>query len=141
MNAMFIEYRPVGSMFARQRNGVLVASEAGTSASQGLENAQERGSLFISAGEQVYAGMIVGLNAREQDMRINVCKIKASSNVRSANKDMMVKLTPPVRYSLEQALDFLAEDELLEITPDALRLRKMWLTQEQEARARKGLSN
>ncbi|HZZ98827.1 MAG TPA: translational GTPase TypA [Candidatus Saccharimonadia bacterium] len=139
MSAVFLEYRPVVEEFKRDRNGALVASEAGTSANFGLQNAQERGVTFIGAGEATYEGMIVGLNSREQDMRVNVNKVKESSNVRSANKDMRVQLTPPVRYSLEQALDFLADDELLEVVPSALRLRKKWLTTEAEARAKKGL--
>jgi GTP-binding protein len=107
----------------------------------GLENAQERGVLFIGPNEATYVGMIVGLNSREQDMAVNVNKIKPSNNVRSASKDMMVKLTPPVRYSLEQCLDFLNDDELLEVVPSTLRLRKRWLTAEAQARAKKGLSN
>jgi GTP-binding protein len=83
--------------------------------------------------------MIVGLNFRDQDMRVNVNKVKESTNVRSATKDMMVKLTPPTRLSLEQCLDFLEDDELLEVTPENLRLRKRWLTPEEEGRAKKGL--
>ncbi|KKU46065.1 MAG: GTP-binding protein TypA [Microgenomates group bacterium GW2011_GWA2_46_7] len=141
MSAMFIEYRPEVAEFNRQRNGALTASEPGMSASFGLENAQDRGVLFIAAGEATYQGMIVGLNSREQDMAVNVNKIKPSTNVRSANKDMMVKLTPPVRFSLEQCLDFLKDDELLEVVPSTLRLRKRWLTAETLARAKKGLSN
>ncbi|MBI5151772.1 MAG: translational GTPase TypA [Candidatus Pacebacteria bacterium] len=140
MSAIFTEYRPIIAEFDRQRNGALVASETGTSASFGLENAQERGVLFIGAGEPTYQGMIVGLNSREQDMSVNVNKIKPSTNVRSASKDMMVKLTPPTRYSLEQCLDFLNDDELLEVVPSALRLRKKWLTAEAQARAKKGLA-
>lgn len=139
MSAAFLEYRPVAPEFDRQRNGVLTASETGASASFGLENAQERGVLFIGVGEPTYQGMIVGLNSREQDMAVNVNKVKPSTNVRSASKDMMVKLTPPTRLSLEQALDFLNDDELLEVVPSALRLRKKWLTAEAQARAKKGL--
>ena len=141
MSAMFLEYRPVVAEFDRQRNGALTASENGVSASFGLENAQERGVLFIGVGESTYQGMVVGLNSREQDMAVNVNKIKPSTNVRSASKDMMVKLTPPTRYSLEQCLDFLNDDELLEVVPSALRLRKKWLTAEAQARAKKGLAN
>ena len=106
-----------------------------------LENAQDRGILFIGVGEATYQGMVVGLNSREQDMSVNVNKIKPSTNVRSANKDMMVKLTTPSRYSLEQCLDFLNDDELLEVVPSSHRLRKRWLTAEAQARAKKGLAN
>lgn len=139
MSSSFIGYRPLVAEFDRKRNGALVASETGMSASFGLENAQERGVLFIGSGEATYQGMIVGMNARDTDMWVNVNKVKPSSNVRSANKDMMVKLTPPTRYSLEQSLDFLNDDELLEVVPSALRLRKRWLTPEAESRAKKGL--
>ncbi|HSW89917.1 MAG TPA: translational GTPase TypA [Patescibacteria group bacterium] len=137
MSSIFLEYRPVGVEFARMRNGVLIASEAGKSATEGLDNAQQRGSLFVGVGEEDYMGMIVGLNSREQDMEVNINKIKASSNVRSATKDMMVKITPPVRFSLEQSLDFLADDELLEVVPSTLRLRKKLLTQAERARGKK----
>ncbi len=139
MNALFLEYRPVVAEFDRQRNGALTASETGISASFGLENAQERGVLFIGPGEPTYQGMIIGMNSRESDMAVNVNKVKPSTNVRSANKDMMVKLITPTRYSLEQCLDFLNDDELLEVVPSALRLRKKWLTSEAQARAKKGL--
>lgn len=139
MNSMFLDYRVASSEFNRLRNGVLIASEIGVSASFGLENAQERGSLFVGVGEDTYQGMIVGLNSREQDMWVNVNKVKASTNVRAATKDMMIKLTPPVKMSLEQCLDFLADDELLEVTPNNLRLRKKWLSPEAESRAKKGL--
>ncbi len=137
MSSIFLEYRPVGMEFTRMRNGALVASENGKSATEGLDNAQQRGNLFIGAGEETYMGMIVGLNSREQDMEVNVNKVKASSNVRSATKDMMVKLVPPVRYSLEQSLDFLADDELLEVVQSTLRLRKKLLSQAERARAGK----
>jgi len=139
MSSAFIEYRRVGQTFERMRNGVLIASETGTSANFGLDNAQQRGTLFIGAGEPTYMGMIVGLNSRDTDMRVNVNKVKESTNVRSANKDMLIKLITPVRFSLEQCLDFLQDDELLEVTPKALRLRKLWLTTDAEARAKKGL--
>ncbi len=137
MSSLFLEYREAGTEFSRLRNGALVASENGKSATEGLDNAQQRGILFIGAGEETYMGMIIGLNSREQDMEVNVNKVKASSNVRSATKDMMVKLTPPVRYSLEQALDFLDDDELLEVVPSTLRLRKRLLSQAERARASK----
>lgn len=127
MNSLSLGYRPMGSSYGQLRNGVLIASEAGKSATYGLDNAQERGALFVGVGEDVYEGMIVGLNSREEDMDINVCKVKKSTNVRSASKDMGVQLTPPIRYSLEQCLDFLQDDELLEIVPSTLRLRKKFL--------------
>jgi len=128
MSAISLGYRPTSTSFNQLRNGALISTDAGKSATYGLDNAQERGTLFIGASEDVYEGMIVGLNSRESDMEISVTKVKKSSNVRSANKDFGVQLTPPVRYSLEQSLDFLADDELLEVVPSSLRLRKKWLT-------------
>ena len=138
MNSISLGYRLVGGEYQLLRNGVLVSSDSGKSATYGLDNAQERGSLFVGVGEDVYEGMIVGLNSRDQDMDISVTKIKKSTNVRSANKDMGVQLTPPIRYSLEQCLDFLEDDELLEIVPSSLRLRKRFLKkQEREKMKRK----
>jgi GTP-binding protein len=127
MSSSHLEYRPVAGTYSQLRNGVLISVDTGKSATYGLDNAQQRGSLFIGAGEDVYEGMIVGLNSRESDMEISVTKVKQSTNVRSANKDFGVHLTPPIRYSLEQALDFLEDDELLEVVPSALRLRKKYL--------------
>ncbi len=134
MSAISLGYRPFGGAFQQLRNGVLISSDAGKSATYGLDNAQQRGSLFIGVGEDVYEGMIVGLNSREQDMEISVTKVKKSTNVRSANKDFGTYLTPPIRYSLEQSLDFLADDELLEVVPGSLRLRKKWLNPSDRAK-------
>jgi GTP-binding protein len=127
MNSISLGYRPMGSTYSQLRNGVLISSDTGKSATYGLDNAQQRGSMFVGVGEDVYEGMIVGLNSREQDMEVSVTKVKKSTNVRSATKDMGVQLTPPVRYSLEQCLDFLEDDELLEVVPSTLRLRKKYL--------------
>jgi len=127
MNPLSIGYRPAVTGFIQLRNGVLISTDAGKSATYGLDNAQQRGSLFVGVGEDVYEGMVVGLNSRDQDMEISVTKVKKSTNVRSATKDMGVQLTPPIKMSLEQSLDFLADDELLEVVPSALRLRKKWL--------------
>lgn len=138
MNSISLGYRPVGGEYQLLRNGVLISSDSGKSATYGLDNAQQRGALFVGVGEDVYEGMIVGLNSRDQDMDISVTKIKKSTNVRSATKDMGVQLTPPIKYSLEQCLDFLEDDELLEIVPSALRLRKRFLRkQEREKMKRK----
>ncbi len=127
MNPLSIGYRPAVTGFIQLRNGVLISTDQGKSATYGLDNAQQRGALFVGVGEDVYEGMIVGLNSRDQDMEISVTKVKKSTNVRSATKDMGTYLTPPIRYSLEQSLDFLADDELLEVVPSTLRLRKKWL--------------
>lgn len=127
MSSISAGYRPVAGAFEQLRNGVLISSDSGKSATYGLDNAQQRGSLFIGVGEDVYEGMVVGLNSRDSDMEISVTKVKKSTNVRSANKDFGTYLTPPIRYSLEQSLDFLEDDELLEVVPSSLRLRKKYL--------------
>lgn len=112
-----------GEIHTRQR-GSLVAFETGETTAYGLENAQERGELFIGPGEAVYRGMVVGENSRPEDLYINVCKKKHLSNVRSSTSDIAIKLTPPRQVSLEQSLEFITDDELVEVTPDAIRMRK-----------------
>ena len=124
MNSIFDSYEPFkGDIMSRTR-GVLVAFEAGTSVTYGLYNAQERGDLFIGAGVEVYEGMIVGLNARNEDISINVCKEKHLTNTRASGSDDALRLVPPLQMSLEKAIEFIADDELVEITPKSLRLRK-----------------
>ncbi len=123
-NTIFAGYAEIGPVAERLRNGVLVAIEAGRSLSYSLEAAQERGITFIEPGEDVYEGMIIGLNSRDMDIDMNITKGKHLTNTRSANKDSKTTLTPAYKMSLEQALDFLEDDELLEVTPVSLRLRK-----------------
>jgi GTP-binding protein len=135
--SLAIGYRPWAGDLRDQRNGALVASSAGTTLTYGLANAQERGVTFVEPGEEVYEGMIVGIQRRAGDMRVNVCREKKQSNVRSSTADIAVRLTPATRLSLEQALDFLADDELLEVTPAHFRLRKRYLTEVDQARARR----
>jgi GTP-binding protein len=124
MNTLMIGYQPLGASLAQLRNGVLIAYETGTTTPYALQTAQERGTCFIGPAEKVYAGQIVGLNTRQEDMEINVCKAKHLTNMRSSSSDGVVQLTPPVILSLEQCIDFLENDELLEVTPKSLRLRK-----------------
>ena len=137
MNSVFDSYEPFkGDIQARTR-GVLVAWEQGTSITYGLYNAQERGELLIGAGVDVYEGMIVGINSRNEDIAINVCKEKHLTNTRSSGADDALRLVPPLQMSLEKAIEFIAEDELVEITPKNIRLRKKTLdtkTREREAR-------
>jgi len=133
-NTIFAGYQPKGSVLETLRNGVLVAFETGRVLSYSLEGAQERGVTFVDAGEDVYEGMIIGLNTRDQDIDINVTKGKHLTNTRSANKDMKSVLTPSYRMSLEQALDFIEDDELLEVTPKSLRLRKKWLSKQERVK-------
>ncbi len=137
-NSMSLGYRPMGSSLEQLRNGVLVSNNPGKSMAYSLENAQNRGVLFITPGTDVYEGMIVGLNSRDQDMDISVTKGQAKTNVRSANKDMKIALTAPIIMSIEQALDFIEDDELIEITPHNLRLRKKFLSKIDRVKASRG---
>ena len=137
MNSIFDCYEPYkGDIQARTR-GVLVAFEQGTSVTYGLYNAQERGELFIGAGVEVYEGMIVGINSRNEDISINVCKEKHLTNTRASGSDDALRLVPPIVLSLEKAIEFIQDDELVEVTPKNIRLRKKILdskTREREAR-------
>jgi GTP-binding protein len=137
MGSRFIGYEPWHGAIVSNRAGALVATEGGTALTHGLSNAQERGMTFIEPGTEVYEGMIVGQHPRQGDLPVNVCRAKKLTNMRSSTEDIMVRLTPPVLLSLEQALDFLADDELLEVTPKNLRLRKQLLTQDERVKARK----
>ena len=137
MGSIGMGYRPWLGEFREQRNGALTASSAGTSLTYGLAAAQERGTTFIEPGEAVYEGMIVGIQKRPGDIRVNVTREKKQSNVRSSTSDISVRLTPASKLSLEQSLDFLADDELLEVTPLHLRLRKRHLTEVAQSRARR----
>ena len=137
MGSIAVGYRPYAGDFREQRNGALTASSPGTSLTYGLAAAQERGTTFIEPGEEVYEGMIVGVQRRPGDIRVNVTREKKQSNVRSSTSDISVRLTPASKLSLEQSLDFLADDELLEVTPKHLRLRKRHLTEVEQSRARR----
>ena len=124
MNSVFDSYEPYKGDVQSRTRGVLVAFEPGISVTYGLYNAQERGDLFIGAGVEVYEGMIVGLNARNEDISINVCKEKHLTNTRASGSDDALRLVPPIQMSLEKAIEFIEEDELVEITPKNIRLRK-----------------
>lgn len=124
MNSLVTGYQPLGTPLQQLRNGVLIAFETGTTMPYSLETAEARGTLFVGPAERVYAGQIIGLNNRRDDMEINVCKAKHLTNMRSKSSDGTVQLTPPVVFSLEECLDFIEKDELLEVTPKSLRLRK-----------------
>ena len=137
MNSIFDSYEPYKGEIQARTRGVLVAWEQGTSVTYGLYNAQERGELLIGAGVDVYEGMIVGINSRNEDIAINVCKEKHLTNTRASGSDDALRLVPPMQMSLEKAIEFIAEDELVEITPKNIRLRKKTLdtkTREREAR-------
>ncbi len=124
IHSLFLGYKPKGADIPWNRNGVLISASIGSALSYGLAKAQERGVTFVAPGTEVYGGMIVGQNAKREDIVMNVVRGKQATNVRSANADIMVRISPPVKMSLEQCLNFLAPDELLEVTPQNLRLRK-----------------
>ena len=124
MSSVLDSYAPQKGEIERRLTGSLIAFETGEAVSYGLYNAQERGALFIGAGTPVYAGMVVGICSRNEDMTVNVCKKKQLTNMRAAGSDEALRLTSPKNYSLEQCLEFLADDELLECTPKSLRIRK-----------------
>ena len=136
MNTLFLGHEPWYGDIESDRNGALVSAAGGVAVTYGLNHAQGRGITFIEPGTHVYEGMIVGLNSRIQDLAVNVCKEKKQTNVRSSTSDFAIKLTPPVKLSLEQALDFIKGDELVEATPKSIRLRKKLLTQSGRLKAR-----
>ncbi|MFC2050486.1 translational GTPase TypA [Chloroflexota bacterium] len=136
MSTLFVGYEPWYGDIISTRNGMLVASENGTAVTYGLNNAQGRGITFIEPGTPVYQGMIVGMNSRGSDLAVNVTKEKRQTNIRSSTADIAIKLTPPLKFSLEEALDMISDDELIEVTPGNIRLRKRLLTQDQRAKAR-----
>lgn len=124
MSSLPCGYQPLGAPLSGLRNGVLIAAESGTSTAYALAGAEARGELYIGPSTEVYAGEIVGLNKRKDDLEINVCKGKQLTNMRSKSSDGAIQLTPYIQMSLEQCLDFIEDDELLEVTPQHLRLRK-----------------
>ena len=135
INSILEKYEPYKGDFNGRTRGTLIAWEDGTTITYGLYNAQERGTLFVGAGVKVYEGMIVGENARLEDVVVNVCKKKHATNTRSSGSDDALRLVPPREMSLEQCLDFIADDELLEVTPNHLRMRKKILSTSLRAKA------
>jgi GTP-binding protein len=140
MGSRLIGYEPWLGTIPNNRTGALVASEPGQVLAHGVANAQERGITFTEPGEDVYMGQIVGQQPRQGDMVVNVCRAKKLTNMRASTADIAIKLVPAVKLSLEQSLDFLADDELLEVTPKAFRLRKRLLNENDRAKERKRLS-
>jgi GTP-binding protein len=134
MNSQLLGYEPLQGEVRSTRNGALVASEAGVALAYGLNNAQGRGVTFVEPGTLVYEGMIVGLHARGDDLVVNVCKEKKQTNVRASTSDIAVHLTPAAIMSLEECLDFINTDELVEVTPKSLRLRKKVLSSDDRHR-------
>lgn len=136
MNSIFYEYQPYKGDLKRRDTGSLVAFESGEAVTYGLFNAQDRGVLFIEPGTQVYEGMVVGVSPKTEDINVNVCKKKHMTNTRAAGSDDAMRLNTPKKMSLEECLEFLNDDELLEVTPVSLRIRKRILDSELRAKAR-----
>ncbi|MDQ3810010.1 MAG: translational GTPase TypA, partial [Chloroflexota bacterium] len=137
MASRLIGYAPWQGPISGTRNGVLVASETGVATSYAIASAQERAQTFVEPQTPVYEGMLVGLNSRPEDMAVNIAREKKQTNIRSSTAEIGVKLSPPLRLSLEQALDFIEADELVEVTPVGFRLRKRVLSAEMRHKERK----
>ncbi|WP_310603961.1 translational GTPase TypA [Anaerosporobacter sp.] len=137
INTVFDDYGPYKGDIQYRKQGSLIAFETGESITYGLFNAQERGTLFIGAGEKIYAGMVIGQNGKTDDIEVNICKKKQLTNTRSSGADDALKLSPPRVLSLEQSLEFIDTDELLEVTPENLRIRKKILDPTQRMRAKR----
>jgi GTP-binding protein len=130
-------YTPYVGELPRRANGVLIAQENGTTMGYALNGLEDRGTLFVKPATEVYEGMIIGMNSRREDMTVNPCKNKKLTNTRSSGADDAVRLSPPRLFSLEEALEFIEDDELVEVTPEAIRLRKKYLTENERKRAGK----
>ena len=137
MSSVFAKYEPYKGEIERRKTGSLVAFETGESVTYGLYNAQERGTLFIGPNTKVYEGMIVGENPKAEDIAVNVCKKKHITNTRASGSDEALRLIPPVDMSLEQAIEYIGEDELIEVTPKSIRLRKKILNNAQRGKMKK----
>jgi GTP-binding protein len=123
---------------ARRRNGAMIANSTGKALGYALFNLQERGRMMIGPGEEVYEGQVVGIHSRDNDLTVNPLKAKQLTNIRAAGSDENILLTPPIKFSLEQALEFIEDDELVEVTPSAIRIRKRFLKEHERKRAGRG---
>jgi len=135
MSHVFDGFAPFKGEIPDRRNGVLVSNEQGEAVAYALFNLQERGRLFVSPGEKLYEGMIIGIHSRENDLVVNPIKTKKLTNIRAAGKDDAILLTPPIPLTLEYAVEFIADDELVEVTPRSIRIRKRFLTEQERRRA------
>jgi GTP-binding protein len=136
LHHVFDHYAPCSAeAIAGRRNGVLIANAAGKSLGYALFNLQERGRLFVGPGEELYEGMVVGIHSRDNDLVVNPLKAKQLTNIRASGSDENILLTPPVRLTLEQALEFIDDDELVEVTPKAIRVRKKFLKEHERKKA------
>jgi GTP-binding protein len=140
LHHVFDHYAPLLERVLGERvNGVLVSNAQGRTLAYALFNLQDRGRLCVGPGEEVYEGQIVGIHSRDNDLTVNPLKAKKLTNIRAAGSDEKLLLTPPVRFSLEQAMEFIADDELVEVTPGAIRLRKRLLKEHERKRGERGL--
>jgi len=135
MSHVFDDYAPVKPDIAERRNGVMVSAEDGAAVAYALWKLQERGRMFVSPGDSLYEGMVIGLNARDNDLVVNPVRTKQLTNIRASGKDEAILLTPPIRHTLESAIEFIGPDELVEITPKSIRIRKRFLLEHQRKRA------
>jgi GTP-binding protein len=135
MSHVFDEFAPVKGDIPERRNGVLISQEDGDAVAYALWNLQERGRMFVSPGEKLYEGMVIGIHSRDNDLVVNPIKGKKLTNVRAAGKDDAILLTPPIELTLEYAVEFIADDELVEITPKSIRIRKRYLKEHERKRA------
>ena len=135
MNSLSTGYAPITPALQQLRKGALIAAEMGTATPYSLQTVEARGTAYIAPGTKVYAGMVIGLNTRTEDMEINVAKEKKLTNVRASGSDDAIKLAPYTNLSLEQAIDFIESDELLEVTPDSIRIRKKYLSSHERKKA------
>jgi GTP-binding protein len=134
MAHVFDDYAPVKADMPGRRNGVLISAESGEAVAYALWKLEERGRMFVSPGDKLYEGMIIGMNSRDNDLVVNPIKGKQLTNVRASGTDEAVRLTPPIRLTLESAVEFIDDDELVEITPQSIRLRKRYLTENERKR-------
>jgi GTP-binding protein len=135
MSHVFDGYAPMKGDVAERRNGVLISNDVGEAVAYALWNLQERGRMFVNPGEKLYEGMIIGIHSRENDLVVNPIKTKKLTNVRASGKDDAILLTPPVELTLEYAVEFIADDELVEVTPKSIRIRKRKLLEHERKRA------
>jgi GTP-binding protein len=139
MSHVFDGYAPVKGEIAERRNGVLISQEDGEAVAYALWKLQERGRMFVSPGEKLYEGMVIGINSRDNDLVVNPIKGKQLTNVRSSGKDDAIVLVPPIPLTLEYAVEFIGDDELVEITPKSIRIRKRFLKEHDRKRASREL--
>jgi GTP-binding protein len=137
MNRLFHDYQPYKGAIGGRTNGVLLSNASGEAVAYAMFNLEDRGPMIIEPGEKVYQGMIIGIHSRDNDLEVNVLKGKQLTNIRAAGKDEAVKLTPPIRMTLDRALSWIQDDELMEVTPKNIRLRKMYLDPNERKRSEK----